>query len=322
MSSRKGRGGSRNKSNRPAPTREVTVSKALSWLLRHGLQKEGIKMDSQGYANVADVVRSCPSFNADGVFKSRRPHANDGYFQLSWHKLRSQKVDFAELRALVAENDKQRFTLIRQPKDDNSLSMTDEDENDPSSYLIRASQGHTIEIDSSLLLTPITKDTDPFPAAAIHGTNRAAWKKILASRGLSKMRRNHIHFAPGLPGSKTTPKLTPKHQPHPQPASQPQIDTSILSVPSPAPESEPTPSAPISDPVISGFRASSEILIYVDIRRSLDAGLKWWRSDNQVLLTEGDGQGMLAMEFFDKAVESGDTGQVIWERKTPGEDEI
>jgi 2'-phosphotransferase len=38
--------------------RDVTVSKALSLLLRHAAEKEGLKLDSQGYANVADVVRS------------------------------------------------------------------------------------------------------------------------------------------------------------------------------------------------------------------------------------------------------------------------
>jgi 2'-phosphotransferase len=40
------------------PSREVTVSKALSYLLRHAAEREGLKIDSQGYANVADVVRS------------------------------------------------------------------------------------------------------------------------------------------------------------------------------------------------------------------------------------------------------------------------
>jgi 2'-phosphotransferase len=47
---RRGRGGKGNQS------REVTISKALSLLLRHAAEKEGLKMDSQGYANVADVV--------------------------------------------------------------------------------------------------------------------------------------------------------------------------------------------------------------------------------------------------------------------------
>ena len=42
---------------KPSGGRDVTVSKALSLLLRHAAEKEGLKLDSQGYANVADVVR-------------------------------------------------------------------------------------------------------------------------------------------------------------------------------------------------------------------------------------------------------------------------
>lgn len=39
-------------------SRDVQISKALSLLLRHAAEKEGLKMNGQGYANVADVV--CP----------------------------------------------------------------------------------------------------------------------------------------------------------------------------------------------------------------------------------------------------------------------
>ncbi len=37
--------------------RSVQVSKKLSWLLRHGAEKEGLKLDKSGYASVQDVVR-------------------------------------------------------------------------------------------------------------------------------------------------------------------------------------------------------------------------------------------------------------------------
>jgi RNA:NAD 2'-phosphotransferase (TPT1/KptA family) len=39
--------------------RDVTVSKALSYLLRHAAEREGLKMNAQGYANVSDVVCAC-----------------------------------------------------------------------------------------------------------------------------------------------------------------------------------------------------------------------------------------------------------------------
>lgn len=49
---RGGRGGNR----RLPQTREVMISKALSFLLRHGGLEEGVEMDEGGWANVADVV--------------------------------------------------------------------------------------------------------------------------------------------------------------------------------------------------------------------------------------------------------------------------
>ena len=42
---------------RPPASRAVTVSKALSLLLRHAAEKEGLPIDAQGYAKVSDVVR-------------------------------------------------------------------------------------------------------------------------------------------------------------------------------------------------------------------------------------------------------------------------
>lgn len=39
-------------------SRDVQVSKALSLLLRHAAEKEGLKMNAQGYASVPDVVCS------------------------------------------------------------------------------------------------------------------------------------------------------------------------------------------------------------------------------------------------------------------------
>ena len=41
---------------RGPPSREVQVSKKLSWLLRHNAEKEGLKLGPGGYINVKDVV--------------------------------------------------------------------------------------------------------------------------------------------------------------------------------------------------------------------------------------------------------------------------
>lgn len=42
--------------------REVVLSKALSHLLRHSADRENLKISKEGYVNVADLVRSTPSF--------------------------------------------------------------------------------------------------------------------------------------------------------------------------------------------------------------------------------------------------------------------
>lgn len=56
-SKRGGRGGGGGGHGRGLP-REVQVSKKVSWLLRHGAEKEGLKLGEGGYVNVADAVRS------------------------------------------------------------------------------------------------------------------------------------------------------------------------------------------------------------------------------------------------------------------------
>lgn len=35
----------------------MLISKAMSLVLRHAAEKEGLKMNAQGYASVADVVK-------------------------------------------------------------------------------------------------------------------------------------------------------------------------------------------------------------------------------------------------------------------------
>lgn len=72
-----GGGGGRGRSRgRPSDqqSRETTISKAISFVLRHGAIKEGLKLDENGYANAADLVCCLfsPSFLffGDGVFTS------------------------------------------------------------------------------------------------------------------------------------------------------------------------------------------------------------------------------------------------------------
>jgi putative RNA 2'-phosphotransferase len=82
------------------------------------------------------------------------------------------EISLAELQQVIATNDKQRFAF-----------------ND-SGDLIRANQGHSIEIDLQLLAqTP--------PDTLYHGTHVKAVTAILES-GLQKMSRHHVHLTTDL----------------------------------------------------------------------------------------------------------------------------
>ncbi|CAG5181204.1 uncharacterized protein ALTATR162_LOCUS9645 [Alternaria atra] len=269
-------GGSRNPANQP---REVQVSRKVSWLLRHGASQEGLKLGKGGYVNVQEVLNT--------------------------KALKSLKVTFPELRDIVANNDKQRYSMVpassldqetsesaapsQEQAEPDSLSSIPESE-DPADYLIRANQGHSIKVDTEGLLIPITQEAGNIPETVVHGTDDRAWSLILKSGGLRRMGRNHIHFASGLPAGFKV------------------LDSST----------DPTTGEKESAPVISGMRKNSSILIYIDINAALAAGIKFFVSENGVILTEGNDEGFLSYEFF-KRVESRkkDGGVLMRDGKLP-----
>jgi 2'-phosphotransferase len=167
----------------------------------------------------------------------------------------------------VAENEKQRFKLIQRSEIIQGDPEEIVDLKDPASYLIRATQGHSIKIESAELLTLLTEETIP-QDPIVHGAFFGSWKYIVESGGLNKMQRTHMHFARGLLEDKA---------------------------------------------VVSGMRADAQLLVWVDARKALEDGFKFWESDNKVVLTEGNEEGMLPLKYFVK-VESRkyDIG-TIWE---------
>ncbi|KAL4066146.1 KptA family-domain-containing protein [Scleroderma yunnanense] len=146
----------------PRDSPKVRLSKSLSWLLRHGAKNAGLQMRPDGYARVSDVL-------ANAMFKD---------------------LTFLQLQEIVNSDQKGRFHLLFEPHTSPSLSTQDV-------WWIRANQGHSMK-DVKLDLRPVLSATD-IPMA-VHGTTRQAWESI-ATQGLSKMNRNHIHLAQGVPGS-------------------------------------------------------------------------------------------------------------------------
>jgi len=205
--------------------------------------------------------------------------------------LRSFKVSFAELQELVRENDKQRFSMIpvgtvdQGPADaevDTAALTTSSSSTSPKDWLIRANQGHSVKVESEGLFTPITADTAL--ATAVHGTTHAAWLLIVASGGLKPMARNHVHFASGLPAG----------------------FKSVVESESAGEEAA---------PVISGMRKSSTVLMFLDVEKAMAQGLKLWLSENGVILSEGDGEGVVPLEVFKRVEDRTGQGVLLEEGK-------
>ncbi len=92
------------------------------------------------------------------------------------------KISFEEMETVVAENDKQRFAFNAEKT------------------LIRANQGHSVEIDLDL------KSKIPL-SILFHGTIEANGKSI-QEKGLLKGKRNHVHLSKDL---ETAEKVAKRH---------------------------------------------------------------------------------------------------------------
>lgn len=119
------------------------------------------------------------------------------------------------------------------------------------------------------------------------------------------MRRTHVHFATGEP-----PRKTP--QPHNPADSNTGLDNEEEEAAAAAADGEGGTGDGEKAVVVSGMRATASVLVWVDVRRAMDeGGIAWWRSGNGVVLTEGDGAGMVGLRFVRRVVRRG-TGEVIW----------
>ncbi|KAA8895620.1 phosphotransferase 1 [Sphaerosporella brunnea] len=250
-------------------TPDVRISKALSYTLRHGAEKEGLKLRSDGYANVSEL--------------------------LAMNKFKSLGLTFAELKRLVAENDKQRYKLTPLSSVDDDSPATEEEHDgngggdDPARYLIRANQGHSIAISSEALeLELLLPESPDFPPQVVHGTFYAFYPLIVASGGLKCMGRTHIHLSP----------LTAYQE---------------FSARNPADKGGDHQSGKKKQEVLSGMRRDADVVFVIDARRAAEhGGCKFWRSANGVILTEGNADGVLLMEYVERVEDRRGLG-ILWE---------
>ncbi|OCT52307.1 tRNA splicing 2' phosphotransferase 1 [Cladophialophora carrionii] len=222
-------------------------------------------------------------------------------------------------------------------------------------FFIRATQGHSMKtIEAENLLMPISLENPAsIPDTVVHGTFYGAWEEILKSGGLKSMGRNHVHFATGpslqevwpsaATGTAAATSLSISE------TAQGDGDGGVNSS-----NDNDNDSAQLSNQnnhnhnhnhsqghgqknlagllgqnkVISGMRSDAQILIYIDIRRALaeDKDMKWWRSENGVILTDGvaassgseAAEKMVPEKYFLAAVEIKEGVGLLYEHATGG----
>jgi len=175
---------------------DITLSKALSYVLRHAAPSLGLKPSPDGYVPVDDLL----SLN-HSKFRDKQSGR--------------QRYTVDDVIRVVEMNEKQRFKLEYKSTLDDSVadgklqSISAESNAIKKKVLcIRANQGHSFKagLESNKLLTPLdTRELTSAELILVHGTTQRAWEDHIRLEGLRRMKRNHIHFATGLPNGQKSP---------------------------------------------------------------------------------------------------------------------
>lgn len=144
-------------------TPEVRNSKTLSYILRHGAAKEGLRMRKDGFVRVDELVRAI----FQGL-ETRCECSENWLLQLKRPKLK--EVDLETLKKLVENNDKKRYALAEEPNPD--------DPEGPMILWIRANQGHSLEVED-MMFDIITRPEEC--PVVVHGTFQRYWPAIRSS---------------------------------------------------------------------------------------------------------------------------------------------
>lgn len=153
---------------------------------------------------------------------------------------------------------------------------------------IRVHQGHHLDLslqgkgferDLGYIITSalLTRIHDPSLYPVVCHSSFSKHFDSIIQEGLSKQRRMHIHMTAG-----------------------------DVSADDHDPDSE-----------ISGRRKTSDILVYVDIKRAFEDGIDFWRSENGVILTEGR-DGYLPARYLTKivSIDPDSPGKILWTADT------
>ncbi|EXJ71263.1 uncharacterized protein A1O5_05069 [Cladophialophora psammophila CBS 110553] len=303
----RGRGGFRT-DNSP---RSVLVSKALSRLLRHAAVQEHIPIDNHGYVRMDHLLgwqrlrNMKPPVTFEEVIEVVKGNDKKRFAMKYGSPAADAKDDDAgdqggeaattptiEADTGIPEPNSETQTETETQRAISILESLRGDEVDTRRFFIRATQGHSMRaVEAENLLSPISLD-DPttIPDTVVHGTFYGAWEKILHSGGLKSMTRNHVHFATGPSLSEVLPASSHADDGKDGAGIGSSHDAQGKATPKGKDKSRNNLGLLLGkNKVISGMRSDAQILIYIDIRKALaeDKAMKWWRSENGVILSEG-----------------------------------
>jgi 2'-phosphotransferase len=258
----KGNGKRNQRKTRGSSNSTFLLSRELSTILRHGALKMKLPIKENGFINLAALVPKLK--NLKMVYQGN-----------------NEEDILALVLKIVADCKKQRFTIQKCVAEDEHSSgetkvNTAGDETSDngkttsttntstttnkltgssilSQWEIRANQGHSMK---SISIEGNVKITDPAKELplCIHGTYKES-VPIIMECGLNRMKRQHIHMAPGSPG---------------------QIDQCT------------------GERIKSGFRNNCTAIIRINVQRAMEVhGLEFFRSSNGVILCAGDESGAI-----------------------------
>eukprot|EP00948_MAST-09A_sp_MAST-9A-sp1_P001594 g1594.t1 len=246
-------------SDSPCETPSTKSKKKLKWLsmklsklLRHTAVKRKLVISADGYVRVADILQ-LPEF---------------------------KEYSLIDVRTVVKTNAKQRFRL-KEDLDKVDI-LQNGDTKEKKTLYIRANQGHTIStkiIKTEDLLEKITLTNFGKCGVCVHGTYHDVYSKFISKDGLSRMKRNHIHFA----------TRAPKHVSKIQESKEKKLPVTKV--------------AKDVVEIISGARKDCDIFIFIDVEKALRDGYQFYLSSNDVVLCPGKGpRGIIPPRYFKSVI--------------------
>ncbi|CEP61265.1 tRNA 2'-phosphotransferase LALA0_S02e10506g [Lachancea lanzarotensis] len=140
--------------------RDIQISKALAYLLRHGAVNEGLPIDNNGYVSIELLLRH--------------------------NRLKSLQCTLQDVERVVANNVKKRFHM--------------QSSHDGQTVICATQGHSLAQVTPSDEVLHQISATEEIPSKLVHGTNFSNLRLILQTGSLKKMRRNHIHLAAGVTG--------------------------------------------------------------------------------------------------------------------------